>query len=379
MIGRKRKLLRILFIIDHFGSGGAQRQMVTLANNLTKRGHQITFFTYHPTINHFTSIIDDNIRIINYHKKNRYSVSIIFALYKYLQNNNYDAILSFLSTPNIYSELMSLARVKIPVIASVRDSYSYNGIPLSRKIKEQFHRFADYITVNTHYQRILMEKRYAWIRNKIITIYNGVDPVFFNIPISKNNKKNMNTPDILGVGTVRKLKNIPGIIEGLKIYRNNYGECPLIRWAGKIPFEGEGYQEYIKSDTLLRKYSLTSQWEWLGEREDIPELLNNHNGLIIGSFHEGLPNALCEAFASGVPVLASRVCENPRLIKEGENGFLFNPSDPNTIAKSIRLFVQMPYEKRLIMSKNARIFAEREFSINKFTHSYESLFEKFIS
>ena len=39
--------MRLLFVSDHLGSGGAQRQLVTLALELTKRGHEIDFFLYH--------------------------------------------------------------------------------------------------------------------------------------------------------------------------------------------------------------------------------------------------------------------------------------------------------------------------------------------
>lgn len=368
--------MRLLFVIDHFGSGGAQRQMMTLANSLSQRGHHISIFTYYPSLNHFTSCLDSNIRIISYNKMQRFSVSVIIALYKLLRTNPYDGILSFLSTPNVYAELMAMSGVKIPVIASVRNSYPGVKISFTRRIKEQLHKYADKVTVNTHYQRILMENRYPWIRNKVVTIYNGVDMKMFKPSLTRQNRIDM--PEILGIGTIRKLKNITGIINALHLYRLRYRECPVVRWAGRIPDQGEEYREYLKANTLLEKYKLTSNWEWLGERTDIPELLRQHDVLILGSFHEGLPNALCEAFASGIPVLASNVCEHPRLIKEGENGFLFNPYDPNSITHSIKLFINTPYEERITMGRNARSFAEREFSVMKFTNSYESLFKIFI-
>lgn len=370
--------MKLLFILDHFGSGGAQRQMVTLADKLSQKGQDITIYVYYPTINHFSSSINsDKIEVVSNQKKNRFSLSIIYNLYKLLKRKRYDCIVSFLSTPNVYAELMALSGMNIPVIASVRNSYSNVGIPFPRKIKEQFHRFADVVTVNTHYQRILMEQRYSWIRNKIVTIYNGVDTDLFHpSPYDQILKP---IPEIIGVGTVRKLKNITGIIQAMAIFKENNGKCPIVRWAGRIPSEGEDHKEYLKANALISKYDLGSHWEWLGERKDIPDLLRQHDVLILGSFHEGLPNAICEAFASGLPVLASDVCEHPKLVKNGENGFLFDPYKPESIAHAIDLFLHTSQNERLKMGLNARKFAEREFCINKYTQSYESLFKRLIS
>jgi glycosyltransferase involved in cell wall biosynthesis len=63
--------------------------------------------------------------------------------------------------------------------------------------------------------------------------------------------------------------------------------------------------------------------------------MQRHDALIHPSLYEGLPNAVCEALAAGLPVLISNVCDHPLLVVEGERGFLFDPSDPLSIAMSI--------------------------------------------
>jgi glycosyltransferase involved in cell wall biosynthesis len=52
---------------------------------------------------------------------------------------------------------------------------------------------------------------------------------------------------------------------------------------------------------------ISTEWRWLGEREDIREILRSHHALVHPSLYAGLPNAVCEALASGRPALVSDV------------------------------------------------------------------------
>lgn len=124
---------------------------------------------------------------------------------------------------------------------------------------------------------------------------------------------------------------------------------------------------------MITKYGLEGNWNWLGERSDIHTLLTDHDALILPSFFEGLPNAICEAFACGKPVLASKVCEHPRIITEGKNGFLFDPNNPEDIADVIHKYNNLSIELKDKMVYSARDYAEDEFSNEKFVNLYELL------
>jgi glycosyltransferase involved in cell wall biosynthesis len=119
---------------------------------------------------------------------------------------------------------------------------------------------------------------------------------------------------------------------------------------------------------------LNEQWDWLGERSDIPDLLQAHTALIHPSFYEGLPNVVCEALACGLPVLASDVCDHPYLVEEGVRGFLFNPHSPDSIAEAINKLYLASHDRRCQMSADARAFAEENLASAIFTDNYEKLF-----
>jgi len=103
-------------------------------------------------------------------------------------------------------------------------------------------------------------------------------------------------------------------------------------------------------------------------------LLRRHDALIHPSFYEGLPNVVCEALATGIPVLASAVCDHPLLVAEGERGFLFDPESPQSIAAAITRFTALSVADRRRFSRNAREYAEANLGVEKMVGAYESLF-----
>ena len=72
-----------------------------------------------------------------------------------------------------------------------------------------------------------------------------------------------------------------------------------------------------------------------GYRSDIPDILHAADLFVFPSFHEGMPVAALEAMACGLPLICSKIRGNVDIVKNGENGFLFEPEDYLTLAMSI--------------------------------------------
>ena len=69
-----------------------------------------------------------------------------------------------------------------------------------------------------------------------------------------------------------------------------------------------------------------------GYRSDIPDILNAADIFVFPSFHEGMPVSVLEAMACGLPVICSEIRGNVDIIHEGDNGYLFEPSDADTLS-----------------------------------------------
>lgn len=78
----------------------------------------------------------------------------------------------------------------------------------------------------------------------------------------------------------------------------------------------------------------------------------------------------------GKPILASRVGDNPVLVKEGQNGLLFDPHSAEDIARAILQFVALPPEAQRAMGDASRTRAEQLLDPDRFVDEYERLFAR---
>jgi len=123
---------------------------------------------------------------------------------------------------------------------------------------------------------------------------------------------------------------------------------------------GEGSERRRLQDL---KNNSNSKVHILGYQRNSIRFIQAADFLVLPSLGEGCPNVVLEAFACGKPVVASRVGGVPDLVKSGENGLLINPKDKKALIEAIR-YMATDSNRRRIMGKNAREFAERELSWN---------------
>jgi GalNAc-alpha-(1->4)-GalNAc-alpha-(1->3)-diNAcBac-PP-undecaprenol alpha-1,4-N-acetyl-D-galactosaminyltransferase len=365
--------LKLLFIIDSLGAGGAQRQMVNLAIGLKKNGHIVEFFTYHRG-NHFEPVLQqENIPHYLREKPSRYSGNVVRALRHTLRSGQYQLALSFLDTPTLYTYVANFG-LRTRVVASERSCDSHQRrVPLKRRALLFCHRFADFITVNSYHQREWLTRFSPALANKSATIYNGVNLQEFS-PSERSIRKHP-SHELLVVSSVAPFKNGLTLIRALKILRDNYKLRLKVRWAGEhqlsIP-ERRLYSEEMKR--AIEQFNLREQWDWLYERRDVPELMRSHDLLVHPSYLEGVPNAICEALACGVPVVASDVLDHPRLVKDRRNGFLFSALSAEALAAALREFYLLNPSEHQEMRRQARQFAEENLSLEHCVRHYERIF-----
>jgi glycosyltransferase involved in cell wall biosynthesis len=103
---------------------------------------------------------------------------------------------------------------------------------------------------------------------------------------------------------------------------------------------GDG-EERAALEALAQELSLGPALRFLGSRDDVPELLSLGRAFVLPSEWEGLPVALLEAMAAGLPCVATRVAGTAEVIREG-SGLLVPPSDPAALAAAIRSLLLDP-------------------------------------
>ena len=159
----------------------------------------------------------------------------------------------------------------------------------------------------------------------------GINTQKFNVCCDTAEKRaSLGLPDdatlLLSVGELSTRKNHRVIIEALaKLNDENVHYLIVGRGDKKEELEA-----------LANSLGLGNRVHLLGFRSDIPELCHTADIFCFPSIHEGLPVALMEAMASGLPCVASDIRGNTDLIENGKNGFLCKHTDVEAFAEKIK-------------------------------------------
>lgn len=369
--------MRILCVIDSLGSGGAQRQMASLAIGLAKRGHEIEIFNYFPDLDFFRPEVEKSgISIHEIQKTKGFSFRALIKLGLLLRSGKYHVALSFLNIPNAYLELAHFFKPSTPKVVSERSNHiGARALPGQRLL----HRVASRVVVNSWSHCEWLKARHPWLEPKLQVIYNGVDTDLYKPSgVVRSDPKKLK---LLAIGRVGPEKNVINLIKALVLFHDKLGWVPELNWVGRKDEskEGHSYGKEINDLLEISPPAVKNNIHFLGEKGLIHQVLAEHDALIHPSLFEGMPNVICEALAAGKPVLASNVSDNGRLVKEGERGFLFDPNNPSSITSSIKQLSDLPSERWLGISENCRNYSEETLSMNKLVSQYEDLFHQITS
>lgn len=364
--------MKILCVIDSLGSGGAQRQMVNLACGLKTRGHEVELFIYYPHLDFYRSVLDEaGIQIHEVNDVSGFSFQVVKSLAKILRESKFEALISFLPSPNIYSILASfLSFSPTKIIVSERTSKEGDVAFWRSLLRRILYLRSRFIVVNsiTHADFL---RRFVFLSKKVKTIYNGylIEDTTLKILRSEND-----FTSLLVVGRISAVKNGVRLLQALLLFQQRNGCIPLVFWAGRQEQDQQSLRIRAEMNQLIATSStLQASWRWLGERTDVPQLLADCDALIHVSLYEGLPNVVCEAFIAGRPVIASSVCDHPLLVEDGVRGLLCEPYSSESICVAIERFVALSREQRQTMGDNARKYAEKYLSLERMVDEYEAL------
>jgi glycosyltransferase involved in cell wall biosynthesis len=112
---------------------------------------------------------------------------------------------------------------------------------------------------------------------------------------------------------------------------------------------------------ILDEWKASGVVEWLGHRDDIPNLLAESHIVCLPSYREGLPKSLLEGLATGRPIVTTDVPGCRETVREGINGFLVPPRDALALADALEKLI-LDGELRKSMGRESRLLAVSEFS-----------------
>ena len=158
--------------------------------------------------------------------------------------------------------------------------------------------------------------QYPEARNKVKEISNGIE---LGAPPASH--QHAPSGRLVFVGWVTREKGVFEALEVLERILRLYPSAALTIIGGGRDLDE--FRSVVQARGLTNSVNATS---WLG-REEILRVLWESDVFLFPSHFEGLPNAVIEAMAAGVPIVATRVGGIPDLIRHGENGFLVDVGD----------------------------------------------------
>ena len=359
--------MKVMFVIPRMNGGGAERVVANLANYLSERNN-VTVLSF---ANIKTYEIKKNVifkPLYNGSGKVPHvliNVIRVINLIRYILSSKTDVYITFLPTLTILLLKMKFLTKKPIIIAERCDPKTYcSKSKHNDKNFKKYYKKANGYIFQTYEAYDYYKTSGIDVKNSII-IPNALDKKFVNLKKSKKNTKT-----IVSVGRMTSQKNFDLLIDSFYELSSAFNDYRLIIYG-----EGELLESYKEK---VKKMKIDNRVFFPGYINNIEEKLCDASIFVLSSNFEGMPNALIEAMAVGLPVISTDCpVGGPKyLIKNGENGILIPVNDKQKMIDAIRT-VLSDYDNSLLMGKKASNI-KNELEYNKIYGKWEGFIKNYI-
>jgi glycosyltransferase involved in cell wall biosynthesis len=341
--------MKLIILTESLAGGGSERRACTLASRFKDKGHQVKIISFYPHDHHSELLVKANVehRCLGSSKIRR-----IFRLRNFLKQESPHAVLAFGTSCSLSAKLASLpSRTWDLIVCEAQTALPKENRKIHWDRKSHF--LADFIITNSHTNRLMINYFYPHVSERITTIYNPVDINIFHKRIGFKNHSLLN---FVIASRLDPNKNAMRLIEAINLIKANHILSGMeFHWYGYANKDSTYFRDckkFIESKKLQHVISFHEPVK------DIGEIYRKADAVVLPSLREGLPNSVCEALACGLPVIMSSVCDAGNLVRDGYNGFLFNPNSLVSMAKAIQEFKELSQLERDKMGRRSREFAE---------------------
>ncbi|MDR1365495.1 MAG: glycosyltransferase family 4 protein [Holosporales bacterium] len=341
--------MRIVFVISSLGSGGAEKVLSGLANRFVTKNNEVSIVTFsqkgavpfYPLDPHISLIQLDQLREDTFCLTRLKNIAKrIFCLRKMLKALVPDVVISFIEVTNL-TVLIAGIGLKAPVVVSERTSIKDHQIPtLYKKLRMILYRKAAKVLTQTESNKQLLSN----LKN-VQVIPNAVTA-------PKHQKKRMcsKATNIISTGRLCRSKDFETLIKAFAGLAPQYPQL-------KLAIYGDG-DNRANLESLIASFGLEDKVFLPGVTSDVYGVLQKADLFVFPSRYEGFPNALCEAMAVGLPVIASNCPGNIDVVRDKIDGRLFPIGNVNTLTDLMIELIE-DCEQRQLLSDNAQQIVTR--------------------
>jgi len=364
--------IRILFVIATLDRAGAESQLTYLATRLNKERFYpyVAALTRGGPLEERLKAADVEYSILK--KRFKLDFTCIRRLRNLIRQKDFHIVHTWLFTSNTFGRAAAIkARVPI-IIASERCEDPWKTF-IHKAIDRRLARRTSVIVANAQAVKRFYVEEIGISPNLITVIPNGIEVKEAPKIDQGKLRKELGVPEGAPlVGTVARLsqqKGIDWLLRALIITREVLPETHLL-------IVGEG-KERERLEHLARVLKMEKYVKFLGERADVPAILQVLDCFVLSSLWEGMPNSILEAQAAGVPVVTTDAGGASELVSHWETGIVVPKSDPLALGHGIVKVFLYPDEVRRMVQKAKRRVAD--FSIEKMVARYEDLYSSLVT
>jgi glycosyltransferase involved in cell wall biosynthesis len=356
--------VKIIYIISGLDVGGAE----TALYNLLKGGLSNEFECYVISLTTEGSIGAKikqlDVPVISLHLKTwTDAIYRVFKLFKIIRSLKPDIVQGWMYHGNLFAYIASLTLLYSPIVTwGIRQSLydirkEKSSTQVIIKLCRLISKRANSIIYNSHTSK-RQHENFGLCNARSMVIPNGIDTTeyFYNIKGRNKIRKEIGISEqsiLIGhVARYHPMKDhltfIDSAIHILEKYENVY-----------FLLCGRGVNSSDLKDRIPTDYK--KKFIFFDERIDIPDIMNAIDLFCQSSWSEAFPNVLGEAMASGTPCVATNVGDSSLII--GDTGFIVDPSDVESLANGISMFLEASTEARKALGIQARKRVDDLFSL----------------
>jgi glycosyltransferase involved in cell wall biosynthesis len=218
--------------------------------------------------------------------------------------------------------------------------------------------------------RYLIGLNKAWKKKVIpITNYTAIDE-YVPAPVMISDR-------YIHIGVISRIfpqKNYERFCEMLCMVKQRSHQKFIVSWYGDRQ-DGDYLKGSQHIHDLIEKLNIGDVIEVKQAVKNVAELMPRFHFMCLPSLFEGFSNSLSEYICSGKPVVCSDISDNSLMVHEGDNGYLFDPKDTESMCSAFTKMLSLTQDKLEAMGKRSREIAEELFDKEAFVNKYIELIE----
>lgn len=357
--------MKYMFVIPSLSKGGAERVVCVLASGLAARGEDVTVLRYFKTDGDYP--IDEKVNVItlsggcesDYNKIS--TVQRLKSIRKIVKETEPDVIVPFLKHVNIQTYIAVSLKYRKRVIFTVR----YSPYLAKRGKNEKIHDFL----INSFNKTIVQnqsQKDYfnKSAQNRIHILPNPVNDAF----LQEECMPERDNFTVVAAGRLSDEKNFSMLIRAFDAFsKGKEGVCLNVYGEGKKKDE---------LGALIDSLQAGNKIKLMGRTNDLIGAYKRASLFVLSSNHEGMPNALLEAMAIGLPCIATDCPTGPsEMIVNGENGLLIPVDDAEKMKDAIE-FMYNNRDKAEEMGRYARKHVSENYRVDKIVNKFIEIIDR---